>query len=517
MLFLLPFLILLLTALALLVLDRVRPQFKFAWLLALAGAVVGFAVILLWQLKIPVSFSLPVWQPVKVFKYTPTWSIDGISFPYSLSLLTLTVAIILTSIVRNVKRPMPWSGTLFLTALGILAVSAGDPLTLILAWTAIDLAELVTMLRSSEGENQVKAVIIAFSVRLVGTGLVIWAAALNSSAYVALSFERISENAGIYLLFASGLRLGVLPLHLPYRSDALVRRGFGTSLRLVSASASLALLARVPPGSLAAPWAPWLLLLAAIPALYASWMWLRASDELVGRPFWVLGMASLAVASALLSSPQGSISWGIVLVLGGGLIFLYSSRHRTVLWIPLLALWGLSALPYSPSASAWIRNGSVSWLFMLPFLPAQALFMAGLFRHVLHPGETSFESQERWARILYPAGLILLAGTLILLGFWGWTGAMKVGAWWLSLPVVLLAMVLVFLARRPHVQTPPGVSRWADILHLDPFYKFVNFFVRLLENLVRLVTSTLEGEGGIFWSILLLVLILSLLILGGSP
>jgi hypothetical protein len=32
----------------------------------------------------------------------------------------------------------------------------------------------------------------------------------------------------------------------------------------------------------------------------------------------------------------------------------------------------------------------------------------------------------------------------------------------------------------------------------------------------RLVTTTLEGDGGIFWSILLLVLILSLLSTGGG-
>jgi hypothetical protein len=49
-----------------------------------------------------------------------------------------------------------------------------------------------------------------------------------------------------YLLLAAGLRLGVLPLHLPYASEAAIRRGFGSALRLISAGSSLILLARIP-------------------------------------------------------------------------------------------------------------------------------------------------------------------------------------------------------------------------------------------------------------------------------
>ncbi len=68
----------------------------------------------------------------------------------------------------------PGQGCSFLTALGILAVAAENPLTLILAWSAIDLAELVAMLRSTEGEEHSRGVVIAFASRVTGTVLVIW-------------------------------------------------------------------------------------------------------------------------------------------------------------------------------------------------------------------------------------------------------------------------------------------------------------------------------------------------------
>jgi hypothetical protein len=511
MLFSLPIIFLLLAALTLLVLRFSRPGFKYPWVIALGGSILAFAGVFLWHLRFPASVSLPAWQPLIVFRYIPTWSADGVSWPYSLSLAALAAAIILTSIVRNVKDPLPWAGTLSLTALGILAVSSGDPLTLILTWTAIDLVELITMLITTEGEKESREVIVAFAVRVVGTGFVIWASAVGSSAHLLGSFDHLANNAGIYLLFASGLRLGVLPLHLPYHKENVVRRGFGTSLRLVSASASLALLARIPVEALDPRWTPYLLALTAIPAIYAGWMWLRASDEIVGRPFLVLGMAALAMASTLRASPSGSIGWGVALILCGGLIFLYSSRQRTILWLPLLGLWGFSAFPYSLSAAAWETGNHASGWFLPPFLLAQALLIAGFFRHTLHPGETSFESQERWARILYPAGLVLLTGCSIMLGFWGWDGALNLGLWWTTVPVILLAMGTVILTQKFPGRTSRVVARWGDILRLDVFSRSINFIVRAFEGLTRIITSTLEGEGGIFWSILLLVLLLSLL------
>ena len=58
-----------------------------------------------------------------------------------------------------------------------------------------------------------------------------------------------------------GIGLGVLPLHLPYSSKSILRRGFGTTLRLVSAASSLVLLAHIPASSLASPLTPILLIL----------------------------------------------------------------------------------------------------------------------------------------------------------------------------------------------------------------------------------------------------------------
>jgi hypothetical protein len=74
----------------------------------------------------------------------------------------------------------------------------------------------------------------------------LWASMVSISAGTPMNFQDAPPQAGLYLLLAAGLRLGVLPLHLPYASEAAIRRGFGSALRLISAASSLILLARIP-------------------------------------------------------------------------------------------------------------------------------------------------------------------------------------------------------------------------------------------------------------------------------
>jgi len=513
MLILLSILILVLAALTLVILRYIRPNFKYPWMIAIAGVTFALTVVFLWQIRLPQNISLGLWQPVTVFSYSPAWSIDEVSWPYALSLATLAAAVIWTSIVRTEKDPLAWAGTLLLVALGILAVSAENPITLVLAWSAVDLAELIIMLRSTIGEGQNKAVIIAFAARVIATGLVLWASLVSISSGTLLNFRSIPTSAGIYLLIASGLRLGVFPLNLPYQQESALRRGFGTTLWLVSAAASLSLLARIPASALSSTLSPFLLILAAVAALYASWLWLRASDELVGRPFWVLGMASLSIAASLRGNPSGSIGWGVILILSGGLLFLFSARQRQILWLPMLALWGLSTLPFSPSASAWLTGNQSSWLFIIPFIPAQALLMAGFVRHTLHPGETSLESQARWAKVLYPTGLFLLAGTSVVLGLWGWDGSRTIGLWWTSLVALGLAAGFSALAFTllPRLALTNVSTHLTRIFRLEWFLKSLSALYRFLHGIANIISFSLEGEGGLIWSLMLLALILSVL------
>ncbi len=513
MLILLTVVILFVTALALLILRWVRPHFRAVWLLAVGGAFLAWISVFLWQLRMPLVFILPAWQPESLFVDSPVFLADNLSWPYAVSLTTLALAALLTAVARkNFPNSQAWAGILTLTGLGLLAVLADNPLTLVLIWAAIDLAELVTLLRSVTGSEPRERVVIAFSARVVGLGVLLWASIISTAGGTTLNFIAAPAQAGLYMLVAAGLRLGVLPIHLPFTTESALRRGYGTVLRLVSAASSLILLARIPTSSVISPFTPALLALVALAALYGGWMWVRSPKTLNARPYWLIGMGSLTIAAALRANPAGSVAWGCALILGGGALFLSSVHQKWLTRLLLTGLWGLSALPFSLTAAGWSSKTSTWWVFWLLFIPAQALLLTGYIQHSLRPAENTFEAQPKWAQLVYPVGIVLMLLVMFALGLWGWQGAQTMGAWQAGLAATLLTITLAWIRPRLRLLTPVQ-AHWVRpaTAWLDWLYRGLWNLYRVLGWLSALFTQTLESDGGILWTLLFLVLFASLL------
>ncbi len=504
MLILVTCLFLLITAFALVLLRVFQPTARYGWMLASGGALLAFISTILWLGRFPLVFVLPVWQPVTLFPTPVMFQADGVTYPLALSIAALTLATLLTAVTRPVFTNSPsWAGILILGGLGILAVTANNPLTLLLIWALLDLAELFSQLIVVKGRQNNESVVISFAMRAMGIGLLFWANVTGSVNGVIFDFQSMPANVTIYLILAAGLRLGVFPLNLPYSPDSNLRRGFGTALRLIGAASSLSILGRITePDS---GFTPILILFAMIAALYGGWMWLRAPEELSGRPYWMIGMASLAVLSALSGNFIGAVAWTTALILAGGMLFLFSVPHPLLNRIIPIGVWGLSALPLSMTASAWLGNLNLFVPFMLA---AQALLAAGFVRHALRtPSGSSLESQAGWAQILYPAGIMILFIILVLLGLIGWDGAFRFGGLVLALVASLLALGLVWASRRFRIFNPAR-AHWVNSAGTDAntIYQGLWSLYRGLARVAQAVAQALEGEGGIMWTLLFLVL-----------
>ncbi len=514
MLILISSLLLFSTALVLMILRMMPTNARTAWLVAVGGGMLTLVSVFAWLTQMPFEFALPAWQPQALFVNPILFRADEISFPFALSISALTLAILLTAVARSaLTNSFTWAGVLALGGLGLLAMTANNPFTLVLVWAALDITELLAQLRSVEGSAQNEKVVISFSTRVFGIGLLLWANIVSLASGSAFNFQSISPNAGLYLIAAAGLRLGVLPLHLPYSDESTLRRGFGTSFRLISAASSLVLLAHVPAGSLVSGLTPFMLVLAVIAALYSGWMWLRAPDELTGRPYWVIDLAALSVISALSGNSLGAVAWGCALILVGGSLFLSSIQHVWLNRVLLLGAWSLSSLPFSLTAGAWL--GALG--FFSPFvIVAQALLIAGFIRHALRPaGRDSLEDQPIWMRTMYLSGIVLLVAFQFLLGFIGWNGALQVGAWFHALAASLLTAGLVWATPRLHVLNPIR-AHWVGSAAsgVNNIYQNLWAVYRVLEGISQTIINTLEGESGIMWTLLFLILFISYLAQG---
>ncbi len=503
-----------LTALILVLLRFFRPDFRYSWLVAVGGAFLAWISLFFWQLDMPLVLSLPTWEPAFLFSASPFLLADQLAWTYALSLATLALGTLLTSVARENFPSIPaWAGTLALSGVGILAILAENPLTLVLAWTAIDLAELITLLGSVQSRELRERIVISFAMRIIGSGFLLWAGLASAAAGSSLNFVAAPTQAGIYMIVAAGLRLGVLPIHLPFRTESALRRGYGTMLRLTSAASSLVLLARIPFSSLHSPLIPYILGLAALAALYSSWMWLRTADTLDARPYWLLGMGALSLAATLRANPVGSVAWGNALILGGGVLFLSSLHNKWLNRFLLVAVLAMLSLPLTLTATVW-ENHVPSWQgFLLPFLLAHAFLIVGYYRHARRAERKAFKTQTQFARFVYPLGISIFLFVLFLLGFWGWQGAFSFGVWVLGLGSILFILILIWL--RPRIRAlNPLQAHWLQPDTERGFHRLYGAFWGLyyfLRNLSRQISNILESDGGILWALLFILLFASLL------
>ncbi len=526
---LLAILILLVTPLSMLLLHLWRPRFAYQWLVAVGAAFVVWLVLLLSSKDIPRHIPLVTWEPVSLFPSSPALLVDEFSFPFALALATLILGIMLTAVVRlgGVDWRV-WAGNLILAGLGILAVLAGNPLTLLLGWSALDIVETLIILSQVKQSARRASLVIAISARVGGIAMLLLGGIVTWSKGETLTFATISSEASPYLLLAAGLRLGVLPIHLPFLDEVPLRRGLGTSLRLVPAAASLILLVRTATVPISASLSPYLLALSALAALYGAVTWVTSTDELSGRPSWLLGMASLAMAAAILAQPQASLAWGIASLLSGGLLFLMTPRQRNLLPLPILGLISFSALPFTPAwggtyiymiyaSPGFAEKPLISAVLTPILLLAHALLLAGYLRHSLRQID-SLEVMERWMWLIYPVGLALFPITHFLLGVWTWpqpTNLPFIG--WIVgvLALGLATLPWLWKRRTTHplfVRLPDwGPSLRDKAISLNWLYRPFWAVYLFLGQLLSLISSILEGDGGILWALVLLVLIITLL------
>lgn len=521
MLTILPVLLLFLTSIVMVVIRFVRPKFSYFWLVATLGSLFAWLSVAFSRIHYPHSLSLSAPTAQSLSFTTLGFTLDAVSWPFALALSTLTLAVILTAVAQ--MHPLDWrawSSSLALAGIGLLAVQASNPFTILMAWAALDLLEITILLieiTESEARNNV---VIIFAARVTGIILLIGALLLSVAEGKQLAFNVIPPNAAVLMMIAAGLRLGVLPLHLPFLKEFRLRRGLGTTFRLIPAASSLVLLARLADAGIASNLSLWLLLLSGLAGIYGAAGWLASRDELAGRPFWVIGTAALAVAAAVRGQPEASLAWGLACLFSGSFIFLHHIHSKNMLPLSIAALIGFTALPFT---LAW--NGTALYnpppLLSLPLLLwitlslvsliTHSLLLAGYARHALRPTEVP-PGLERWVWIVYPAGLGLLVAVTFLVGFLirpdlhgiPWT------AWGGGVAALILTGILWFMRQRQVHLPRRFVGVVQQIFSLTWFYNLFWAVFQALRRLIDWITLILEGDGGILWALLLLVLLLSI-------
>jgi hypothetical protein len=521
--------LLILSALSMLTIRLWKPNFKFYWLIGAITVIIVWTIIVLLQLKIPFENTLYEWQPEKIYPVSPKLLLDDISWSYSIALVTLLLSVILTAATstsregdkENIRSAIDWqlwASSLTIVALGLLGTVSGNLLTLVIAWTALDIFELVFRLGNKSTKTNTNQIVIAFGFRITGTLLVTWVIALANSLNLSIELEMISPQISYFLLIAAGLRLGVIPIQSQMVKGRDFGRGFSTLLHLVPTSASLMILTRTNLSGMSNQIVLIFMILAGIAALYGSLSWFTSSDEIEAQPFWIITLASFTLASAVQSLTTASISWGIALLLSGGVISLFSTRNRRLLIFPFLGLLGITSLPFT---TGWF--GVSLYSEFMPnilrgiFILSQSLVISGYILFALRPG-TSTPSIEKFVGIVYPWGLFLLPFVQYLVTYFIWAGTTNINrtlpsflSSWPGFIACILASAITYWRYRGHNFPGKFTYYLRNFLSFNWLYYFISQIYLAINKVTSIVDRLVEGKGGILWTLLLLVLLISTL------
>jgi hypothetical protein len=529
MLLLVLFALLILTVLAIIITQALKPNTGRAWLIAIIGSGFALVCVLVLRLNLPTQIQIGTWQPFELWHGRLSLLLDYISWPYALALVTLCLAVILTNTTRtDVKTSaITWAGSIALTAVNLLAITAGDPVTLALAWALIDMIKLGYLLLLEHSRKQGTELIAAFGMRLASLLALLAATGTAWKYRPDFNLNSIPQEAAILFLLAAGLRMGVLPLNLTYMDAPELRRDSGLLMRLFPMASAFMLIARLPAGIGMMPGlAPSLLrILALLAAVYSSLMWLTRKTEYEARPFWTVALASFGVISALNGLPEASRAWGMALLLVGSLLFLFDPPVRRIRFLIVIGMGGLLGLPYTPLISGWdgILNQGLNWSAWV-LIGVHALMLLGYLRFILERS-SPITGLEKHVRISFPLGLVIILEAIYIIGFVGWPGSFVLGTPLPGLVSLGIASLGIFAFLRLGLQFPftelqkqlPAYrllrmlfEQVTQILSLRWLQKLGLYILNLLAKAGNMMTRIIEGPGGILWSLVFIVLLMTL-------
>jgi hypothetical protein len=532
MLNLLPVFFLLLIIIGLVVIRRSRLSLGTVWLILTALVLLNFGIFLFLKVHLPTALVINDWFPLTISQDSIVFSIGQDTWILFFALASLLAGTFFASSahLQNKNIYSTWITLLGLTVVGMLALLADSPIAFLFGWALIDLVEIITFISIHRGQGTSFQTYAIFVSRLLGLGMVMLAVVLAGNSESPLTLGNASGNVLVLLIVGASLRLGVLPIHLPYTSDLLQQRSTSTILHILVPLSAISFLAKLAVPQSVTGIVLIILLMAIASCLFGAVNWFRAKNELEGQPYWLLAFSGFALISYLHGQSLSVLIWGALMVVVGGWSFLSESHSSKMDLLLPVALITLSGIPFTPAAIGIVGISTGPYQAFNPLLwISLSILMAGMVKFSLSGGDID-HPYENWMKFFYLIGmglLILSPWCILLFKTTGWN---QTHYWWVSV-IELVIFAVVFGANRVKFireklssnQIKQGVKLLAPyangvnrFFYFDWLYRFLGFLFEIQRVIINGFNLIFEGEGGILWAVVFLVLLASLLVNGGG-
>lgn len=514
-----PFFILVGAAISIPVFRFIQRGAGIAWLFAVTFSLASWISTLVLKSSLPFSFSGHVWSNLGIGILFPFFEFNLINWPFVFMISAIVCGTLISSSIRlsidgNFKE---WIGILIIGAIGILGSMAGNLITIIMVFGLLDIFELFIFIFLNEDNTieQKKFYLYNFW-RFAGLVIFLLGLAYQFSIIgYANEWDTIGKSTTHFVILSCLLRLRILPFNALTGKPGKSQNSLFVSRYLISFLLVISVLYKIPFQAEITVWNTILLGYLLLVAIIAS-IRINLRNETDNNTSWLLVIACLFIAEYL----YGYSSMGVHLIFSATafLITLFldspGSRFNTI--ITFIALLSFSGLPFTPNDTGLLSfkysNSIPGYLFLFPGI---LLFAQGISKTIPRI-TTQFPINERWLLVISPLGLVVpLISSWIISYFWigdsnGFT---------LSIQALIMTLggLGLFIAQRSGVlrtfipstfETPPSFV--ATIKLVGKIYQ-PKYFSDFVHNAFKFPLSLFEGDGGILWTILCLVLVITII------
>ena len=480
---------------------------------------------------LPFTQVVAAWQPISVFTVPISFRVDQTAWILALGLMLVLNATALTWIGfpgRHLAAPRALS--LLLTAAALAGVFASNLLTLALAWGVLDIIFVCALLlRSGAGVGRRAALAIVLN---AASTLCVWVAALlienqNGSLYWHLFNAQEAPRA--WLIAAAVIRVGLYPFHqwLPVELGNEPDRA--VLLFAVPSAAGLALLVRMAIAQ-ALPTASIVPLLAVLSMVIGAVLAWRSVEPRGGLPYVALSMSGFAVMNATLGGAPGvltaaTLNWMFVTV---SLFIARGLDRRMPFWSIGVLIAGLSLAGLPGTLGFAVQQPMIAgliatqqWAVLLISLTAEAILIAAITGLIL--SETSAGTPKTTVRkVAFGIAVALGAAPLVLFALDPalipglpsisvLLGGLNALGWLAFVAPIIGGALLVRRARHLSFGTAFGVPpMWSGVLRLEWLSTFVFYVAEWLTIILRRLAGVIEGEGGLLWTVVIIVIVVAI-------
>ncbi len=425
-----------------------------------------------------------------------------------LTLLVFSLFIDAGQLARE-RKLLTWSSQIIIGAVGLMVILSGSMITFLIISAIMD---MLLFLLEHFNRSESRKSLLDLCLRFAGTFLIFLGEGLGSELNTLLVLLGLSFRLGVFhIFFATSFTLSSRQKPTPFFDIVLPLSTFSFIQQMGGVEGEF--------------WGKGLLVTIILASVISKSVNLFRNLKTghVTR-LWVEVFSGLAIFAIISGNLSAVLPMAVVICTWGGVLSLEAIRMEKQKIAILVLMLAMIGLPYTPTAGLWILHEPIRVSALVPVVNLLiALMLLIGFERIITLSEST-ERQDGWVDFSVGVGPLFLlvmpwANMIIgekmvtLLSNSWWSGFFLLGATILLLTKRNAKIRGSIIRMAEKITTVLQVARITEnLLSFKWLRSFLTTVKGFLYDLINVFNRALEGDGGLLWTILFLILISSILV-----